>query len=204
MPQNLDKEIAKNIGEAVVDTTLTAVNAMTFGVSANITDLVDKLHQRYKSVKRQHAVKQISIFYETPSRVNSDALNRFKLKHEDHEEIILDLIKTLDLTIDKKQSKMLARLLESYILAEIDHKCYIYWKYIIVKLDAFLLNKIDGLYRIRNMRFNSLSVLPEFWNFNFVEKIPSINIIMNGTEHLSLDYRVTQNFRSFYETLCKD
>ncbi|MFV5455394.1 hypothetical protein [Acinetobacter towneri] len=204
MQNNIDKEIVKNIGEAVIDTALTAANAMTFGISANVSDLIDKFHQRCKSIKRQHAVKQISVFYETPSRVNGNALEKFKTKHDDHEEIILDLIKTLDLTIDKKQSKMLAKLLESYVLGEINHERYIYWKYIIVKLDAFLLNNIDALYKIKDTKFNSLNILPEFWNFNFIEEIPSNNFIRNGSEHLLPNYRVTQNFKDFYKILCID
>lgn len=151
------REIYKNIGEAVVDTAMTVVNTMTFGVSTNLMDLGDKVLTHYRNSQRIHALKQLKYFYDTPSRLLGANMQVFKEEHTDHEEIILDLLKTLDLTVHKKQSEMLGRLLECYILNEIDTDRFHHLKYVIVKLDQYLLNKLESYLpeeSIANIKFD--------------------------------------------------
>ncbi len=197
-----EKKILSNIGEAVIDTVLTALDVCTFGITTNAVDLTSTIFQHFKDTKRQHALKQLAVFYETPSRLNVDDFEGFKEKHKNYEEIILDLIKTLDLTIDRKQSKMLAKLIECYILREINQDTYLYWKYIVVKLDGYLIGQLDVLYQKKGTHFSEMQIIPDFWNFNFVNKIPSSNVIMNGMESSYLDYTLSKNFINFYESLC--
>ncbi|MGE8646235.1 hypothetical protein [Acinetobacter vivianii] len=141
---NNTKEIYKNIGEAIVDTAMAAFNVMTFGTATNLVDLGDKVFTHYQNSQRVHAIKQLKHFYDTPSRLWVNNLNDFKDKHTDHQEIVLDLLKTLDLTIHKNQSEMLARLFECYILDEIDTAKFHHLKYIIVKLDQHLINVLES------------------------------------------------------------
>ena len=134
---NNTKEVCKNVGEAVVDSVMAVVDAMTFGSATNVTDLVDKLGSYYNSLQRTHAIKQLSRFYNTPSRLFQINLEDFKQNHNDYVEIVLDLLKTLDLTVDEKQAVLLAKLFECYVLAEINQDRYLKWKYVITKLDAY-------------------------------------------------------------------
>lgn len=138
------KEIYKNIGEAVVDTVMTAIGVTTFGVSTNLVDFGEKVITHYHNSQRVHAIKQLKHFYDTPSRLFHINMEVFKEEHEDYEEIILDLLKTLDLTIHKKQSEMLARVFECYVLNEINADKFHHLKYIVVKLDQYLLNKLEN------------------------------------------------------------
>lgn len=141
--EKYSKEIYKNIGEAFVDTAMTAFGVATFGISTNLVDLGDKVIIHYHNSQRVHAIKQLKYFYDTPSRLWNINMQNFKEKYEDHQEIVLDLLKTLDLTIHKKQSEMLARLFECYILDEITTNKFHHLKYIVVKLDQYLLNKLE-------------------------------------------------------------
>lgn len=140
---NNSKELYKNIGEAVVDTVMTALGVATFGVSTNLVDFGEKVFTHYQNSKKIHAIKQLKYFYDTPSRLLAVNLQDFKEKHADYEEIVLDLLKTLDLTIHKKQSEMLARLMECFILDEIDEKKFHQIKNIVVKLDQHLIYKLE-------------------------------------------------------------
>lgn len=140
---NNTKELYKNIGEAAVDTVMATVDVMTFGTATNLMDLGDKILTHYQNSQRLHAIKQLNYFYETPSRLFKINMEVFKEEHKDYEEIILDLLKTLDLTIHKTQSEMLARLFECYILNEINSEKFHHLKYIIVKIDQYLLNKLE-------------------------------------------------------------
>lgn len=137
------REIYKNIGEAVVDTAMTAIGVATFGVSTNLVDFGEKIFTHYNNSQRAHAIKQLKHFYDTPSRLWNINMQTFKEKHKDHQEVVLDLLKTLDLTIHKQQSEMLARLFECYILEEISTEKFHHIKYIVVKLDQYLLNKLE-------------------------------------------------------------
>ncbi|HGI7032715.1 TPA: hypothetical protein ACJTOE_004580, partial [Klebsiella aerogenes] len=94
--------------------------------------------------KKNHAMKQLQHFYQTPSRLWNINMQDFKEKHVDYEEIVLDLLKTLDLTIHKNQSEMLARLFECYVLNEIETAKFHHLKYIIVKLDQHLINVLES------------------------------------------------------------
>lgn len=141
---NNSKELYKNIGEAVVDTAMTALGVATFGVSTNLVDFGEKVLTHYQNSQRLHAIKQLKHFYDTPSRLWNINMQDFKDKHEDHQEIVLDLLKTLDLTIHKMQAEMLARLFECYILDEIDFDKFHQLKYIIVKLDQYLINILES------------------------------------------------------------
>lgn len=143
MDQN-SKELYKNIGEAVVDTAMTALGVATFGISTNLVDFGEKIFTHYHNSQRAHAIKQLHHFYKTPSRLLTINIEVFKEEHKDYEEIVLDLLKTLDLTIHQKQSEMLARLFECYVLNEIDTAKFHHLKYIIVKLDQHLINIIES------------------------------------------------------------
>ncbi|WMG20102.1 hypothetical protein [Acinetobacter johnsonii] len=138
------KEIYKNIGEAVVDTAMGALDVMTFGTATNVLDLADKIGTHYQNLQKLHAIKQLEHFYKTPSRLWSINLKDFKKEHKDYEEIVLDLLKTLDLTIHRNQSEMLARLFECYVLNEINTAKFHHLKYIIVKLDQHLINTLES------------------------------------------------------------
>ena len=137
------KEVYKIIGEAVVDSVMAVADVMTFGTATNLMELGDKVITHYQNSQRLHSIKQLNHFYQTPSRLSAVNFKVFKEEHDDYQEIVLDLLKTLDLTVHKKQSEMLARLMECYILKEIDDKKFHHIKNIIVKLDQHLTNKLE-------------------------------------------------------------
>ena len=195
------KEVCKNVGEAALDSLLALANIMTFGSATNFFDLVDKFGNYYNNTQRLHAIKQLSHFYNTPSRLFKVTLDDFKEKHEDYENIVLDLIKTLDLTVDNKQAIMLAKLFECYVLAEIDQDIYLKWKYIITKLDAYLLKELDKLAHIHKKALSGGDVANDFINFGFIEQIVSPNVFANGKAIASPNYEITQEFKDFYDKI---
>lgn len=199
---NSSKEIYKNIGEAVVDTAMTATSALTFGISTHVVDFADRTWTHFKNIKREHSVRQLRSFYETPSRTNKDDFDKFKEKHKDHQDIILDLLKTLDLTINKKQSEMLAKLLELYVLSEIDERTYVHWKHIIPQLDDYLTQSSNQLYIYRQQpNLPAQLLLPIFFQFGFIKEKQNTSILLNGVPKGLNEFYTTPYFIDFYKKL---
>jgi len=214
---NNKKEIVKNIGEAAIDSLLTIAGTMTFGISTNIIDFADKIFKYHNDIQKIHSLKQLQSFYETPSRLNKVDLENFKKKNENYTETVLDLMKSIDLTINKKQAVMLAKLLELYILGGIDSDKYEFWKHIVIQLNGYFINEIQDLYNnslqyhINNIDDNPDSYqaknnkLPaaELMNFGFVSNQSKDGFAKDVICSVCLDVR-TREFYNFYNNIFKD